>query len=171
MTDREGATPSTAPATEVPAAKPELDLRLSQLEANYKTLAQDFKTVRSLLERIAEHRQRSHNELVLLLTGLVGKLPINDVGVVVAKLVEHNTNVSQYLAALLKGTAEAEMPKPQVLVTLDQAKRDLMAALKPAVEELVRLETPLEKELLQSLVEKPENFFSPRMVRANRCFI
>jgi hypothetical protein len=29
----------------------------------------------------------------------------------------------------------------------------------------------LEKELLQSLVEKPENFFSPRMVRANRCFI
>jgi hypothetical protein len=171
MTEREGATPSTAPPTEVPAAKPELDLRLSQLEEQYKTLAQDFKTLRSLLERIAEHRQKSHNELVLLLTGLVGKLPINDVGVVVAKLVEHNTNVSQYLAALLKGTAEAEMPKPQVLVTLDQAKRNLTAALKPAVEELLRLDTPFEKELLQSLVAQPENFFSPRMVRANRCFI
>jgi hypothetical protein len=151
--------------------KPELDLRLSQLEEQYKTLAQDFKTLRSFLERIAEHRQRSHNELVLLLTGLVGKLPINDVGVVVARLVEHNTNVSQYLGALLKGTAEAEMPKPQVLVTLDQAKRNLTAALKPAVEELLRLDPPFEKELLQSLVERPENFFSPRMIRANRCFI
>jgi hypothetical protein len=155
----------------VPAANPQLELRLSQLEAQFKTLSHDFKTLRSLLERIAEHRQKSHNELVLLLTGLVGRLPINDVGVVVAKLVEHNTNVSQYLAALVKGTAEADIPQPQVLVTLEQARRRLSAALKPAVDELLRLDTPFEKELLASLAEQPEAFFSPRMVRANRCFI
>ena len=171
MTEPEGGAPSTAPLAPVPAANPELELRLSQLEAQCKTLAHDFKTLRSLLERIAEHRQKSHNELVLLLTGLVGRLPINDVGVVVAKLVEHNTNVSQYLAALVKGTAEADIPQPQVLVSLEQARRRLSGALKPAVDELLLLDTPFEKELLASLAEQPETFFSPRMVRANRCFI
>lgn len=171
MTEREGGTTPPAPTADAPAASPDWELRLSQLEAQSKTLAQDFKTLRSLLERVVEHRQKSHNELVLLLTTLVGRLPMNDVGVVVARLVEHNTNVSQYLAALLKGTAEADIPQPKVLVTLEQARRQLTAALKPAVDEVLRLDTPFEKELLEALPERHETFFSPRMVRANRCFI
>ena len=47
----------------------------------------------------------------------------------------------------------------------------MLAALKQALEELTRLESPLEYELLQSLGDQPELFFSPRIVRANRCFI
>lgn len=171
MTEREGGAPPPAPTAEAPVASPDWELRLSQLEAQSKTLTQDFKTLRTLLERVVEHRQKSHNELVLLLTTLVGRLPMNDVGAVVARLVEHNTNVSQYLAALLKGTAEADIPQPKVLVTLEQARRQLTAALKPGVEELLRLDTPFEKELLEALAEHHETFFSPRMVRANRCFI
>ena len=72
---------------------------------------------------------------------------------------------------MTKGTVEAELPQPEVLKTLDQTKRDLLAALKQAAAELVKLDPPLEKELLESLCADPELFFSPRMVRANRCFI
>ncbi len=41
---------------------------------------------------------------------------------------------------------------------------------KQAAAELAKLDPPLEKELLESLSADPELFFSPRMVRANRCF-
>jgi len=149
----------------------ELKLRVEQLEAERRALEQENKALRFLLERAIEHRQKSHSELVHILSTLVGKLPINEVGVIVSKLVEHNANVSQVLAGLIKGTAEADMPQPAVLKTLDHTKRDLMAALKQALEELIKLDPPLEHELLESLGAQPDLFFSPRMVRANRCFI
>lgn len=149
----------------------DLNVRVAQLESERGALEQENKALQKLLERVIEHRQKSHNELVLILSGLVSKLPINDVGGIVGRLVEHNSNVCEYLAALGKGTAEVQMPEMSVLKTIDHAKRDLAAALKPLLEQLVRLDTPLEKNLLPALVADPELFFSPRMVRANRCFI
>ena len=147
-----------------------LKLRVEQLEADRGALEQENKTLRVLLERAMEHRQKSHSELVNILTTLVSKLPLNDIGVIISKLVEHNTSVSHVLAALTKGTAEAELPQPEILKTLDQTKRDLRAALKQEAAELAQLDPPLERELLESLGADPELFFSPRMVRANRCF-
>ena len=168
----QGNAPASAPtAEEIQRTWPQLTLKVAQLDAARETLEQENKTLRELLERAIEHRQKSHGELVLLLTGLVSKLPLNDVGAIVARLVEHNSNVSQYLAALIKGTAEAQAFQPTVLKNLEQTKRDLLAALRPQVEELQRLEAPFEPALLESLIAKPEQFFSPAMLRANRCFM
>ncbi len=161
----------TAAAEEVQAGWHELKLRVTQLEAERAALEHDVKSLRALLGRVIEHRQKSHGELVLLLSGLVSKLPINDVGVIVSKLVEHNAHVNEVCAALARGKADAPLPLPSVLIALDQVKRDLAAAVKPAVEELIQLEPSLEKALLASLIEQPEKFFLPAMVRANRCFI
>ena len=77
-----------------------LKLRVEQLEADRGALEQENKTLRVLLERAMEHRQKSHSELVNILTTLVSKLPLNDIGVIISKLVEHNTSVSHVLAAL-----------------------------------------------------------------------
>src|SRR5437867_9084954 len=105
----------------------DLKLRVDQLEAERAALEQENKGLRFLLERVIEHRQKSHSELVILLSSLVGKLPINDVGVIIAKLVEHNANVSEMCAALAKGKAEAAMPQPALLKALDQTKQELAA--------------------------------------------
>lgn len=145
--------------------------RVGQLEGERALLERENKTLRLLLERVVEHRQRSHSELILLLTGLVSKLPINDVGVVVAKLVEHNANVAEVCAALSKGSVESSLPQPSVLKNLEQTKRDLAAAIKPAVEELIQSDPPLELEMLRGLSAKPATFFLPAVVRANRCFV
>lgn len=144
---------------------------MAQLEADRGVIEQEIKALRQLLERLIEHRQKSHGELVLLLTTLVSKLPLTDIGGLVSRLVEHNSNVSHYLAALAKGTAELDIPQPTVLATLDHTKRDLAAAIKPLVEELLQLEAPLERSLLEALPEQPELFFSPRLLRACRCFV
>src|SRR5437660_2528936 len=118
---------------------PGLRHRVEQLEAEKTSLEQENKSLRQLLERAIEHRQKSHTELVLLLTGLVSKLPMNDVGVIVSRLVEHNTNVTQYLSALTKGTVDGiEAFQPSVLKTLEEAKREIAAALKPVIEELLQ---------------------------------
>jgi len=170
----ESKTENGAPASleEVQGGWNELSFRVRQLEAEKCGLEQESKSLRFLIERVIEHRQKSHSELVLLLTTLVSKLPLNDVGVIVSKLVEHNTNVNQMLAALGKGVTDtASLPQPVILKNLEQSKRDLAAAIKPSVEELLRLDPPFEKSCFQSLVEKPELFFSPPVVRANRCFI
>ena len=145
--------------------------RVGQLEGERALLERENKTLRLLLERVVEHRQRSHSELILLLTGLVSKLPINDVGVVVAKLVEHNANVAEVCAALSKGSVESSLPQPSVLKNLEQAKRELAAAIKPAVEELIQSDSPLETEMLRTLSNQPKTFFSPAVQRANRCFV
>src|SRR5205809_7623766 len=99
-----GPAPATATAT-APAAIPavediqkswhELTLRVAQLETERALVEQENKSLRQLLERVIEHRQKSHNELVIILTNLVTKLPLNDVGGVIARLVEHNNGVSQ----------------------------------------------------------------------------
>jgi hypothetical protein len=149
----------------------DLKLRVSQLEVGTSALEKENKALRFLLETIIEHRQKSHGELVMMLTGLVSKLPINDVGVIVAKLVEHQNNLSHFLAGTIKGTVDAALPAPDILKTLEHTKRDLAASLKPEVEELIRLETPFECGQLESLASKPDLFFSPSFVRTNRCFV
>ncbi|HMP84257.1 MAG TPA: hypothetical protein PKA41_16285 [Verrucomicrobiota bacterium] len=149
----------------------DLTLRVGQLEAEKDLLEQQNKALRSILERCIEHRQKSHGELVLLLTNLVSKLPINDVGIIVSRLVEHNAHVSEVCAALTHGKVEAGLPQPAMLKALDQTKRDLQAALKPAVEALIHLDTSFETAVLKSFIQQPESFFTPAAVRANRCFI
>jgi hypothetical protein len=108
---------------------------------------------------------------VLLLSGLVSRLPINDVGLQVSRLVEHNAHVSEVCAALAKGKVETALSQPALLKALDQTKRELAAAVKPAVEAVIKLDVPLEKAMLESLITHPEEFFSPAVVRANRCFL
>jgi hypothetical protein len=164
-------TKPVVPLEEVQREWTDLKSRVGQLEGERALLERENKTLRLLLERVVEHRQRSHAELILLLTGLVSKLPINDVGVVVAKLVEHNANVAEVCAALSKGSVESGLPQPTVLKNLEQGKRDLAAAVKPAVEELIQLDPPLELEMLKGLIAKPESFFEPHAVRACRCFV
>ncbi|PWU18936.1 MAG: hypothetical protein C5B50_07930 [Verrucomicrobia bacterium] len=163
--------PKAASVEEIEKEWRDLTLRVAQLEAGREAMEQENKILRQLLERVMEHRQKSHSELVLLLAGLVSKLPINDVGVVVSRLVEHNNNVCQVLGALGKGKTEAPMAQPAVLKSLEQAKRDLIAGAKPLVEELIQLDVPLEHEMLRSLESNPDVFFSPGVVRASRCFL
>jgi len=149
----------------------ELTLRVAQLEADSKRLEQENRATRALVERAIEYRQKSHAELVNLLTTLVSKLPINDVGVVVSRLIEHNSHVTEVSSNLTKGKLEDNMLQPAVLKALDKSKRELVVALKSTVEELLKLEPPFEAGMLESLVAKPENFYSPAVVRANRGFI
>ena len=149
----------------------DLKTRVGQLEGERALLERENKTLRLLLERVVEHRQRSHGELILLLTGLVSKLPINDVGVVVSKLVEHNANVAEVCAALSRGSIEASLPQPTVLKNLEQAKRDLSEAIKPIVEELIQTDPPLEIVPLRGVITNPKSFFTPAAIRANRCFV
>ncbi len=171
MTHTENVANAAPSVEEIQKGWHELTSRVGQLEIERTALEQENKALRFLLERVIEHRQKSHGELVLLLTALVSKLPINGVGAMVAQLVEHNTHVSAVCTAFSKGKGEAALPQPKVLRELEQTKRDLAAALKTAVEELTRMDMPFESGLLQSLVEQPELFFSPKVVRANRCFI
>src|SRR5271170_6838226 len=81
----------------------DLNLRVQQLEVGNTALEHENKNLRHMLERVVEHRKKSHGELVNLLTTLVSKLPINDVGVIVSRLVEHNAHVGDVCAALVNG--------------------------------------------------------------------
>ena len=171
MTDTEHVPNPAASVEEMQKGWHELTLRVSQLEVERASLQHENKNLRQLIERVIEHRQKSHGELVLLLTGLVSKLPINEVGVIISKLMEHNKQVCDMLASMVHGNTPDGLPQPQILMVLDQVKRDLAAKLKPLVDELIQLEVPLENELLQSVVTQPENFFTPRVVRATRCFL
>ena len=159
MTPTVHAVNGAASVEEVQKGWHELTLRVAQLEAERAVLEHENKTQRLLLERVIEHRQKSHCELVLLLTGMVSKLQINDVGVLVSRLVEHNKHVSDVLAALVHGNSGDSLPQPQILKALDQVKRDLVAAMQPLFDELIRLDAPLERESLQALITQPESFF------------
>jgi hypothetical protein len=171
MTQTEHVAPAVASLDEIQQGWHDLTLRVKQLEAERDILEGENKSLRFLLERVIEHRQKSHGELILLLTGLVSKLPINDIGIIVSKLVEHNSHVAEVCAVLAKGKVESTLPQPAVLKAMDQTKRDMMAAMKPLVDELIALDTPLEPEMLRALVDNPETFFSPKVNRATRCFI
>ena len=149
----------------------DLTLRVAQTKTELGALEAENKALRTLLERVIEHRQKSHGELVTLLTTLVSKLPLNDVGVIVARLMEHNQNVASVSASLIKGKLDDTFLQPTLLKNLDKTKRDLAVAAKVEVEALLKLETPFESCLLQSLLEKPDNFFSPAFARANRGFV
>jgi len=149
----------------------DLKLRVSQLEAERAVLQQENKDLRTMLERVVEHRQKTHTELVNILSSLVTKLPMNDVGFTVSKLVEHGAHVTEGCAVLMKGKADVTLPQPALLKALDQTKRELQAAIKPLVDDLVKLDTPLEHDMLTALVMDPESFFAPRVVRANRCYV
>jgi len=149
----------------------DLTLRVAQLETQCDALQHENKALRSLVERVIEHRQKSHGELVNLLATLVSKLPINDIGVVVARLVEHNAHVTEVSASLVKGKLDDNMLQPAILKALDKTKRDLNDAYKPAVEELIKLDAPFEAGLLHSLLAQPDDFFSHAFSRANRGFV
>src|SRR5215212_2988613 len=123
MADTENPAEAIPSVEEVQKGWRELALRVGQLEVERAALEHENKSLRFLIERIAEHRAKSHGELVLLLSGLVSKLPMNDVGVIVSKLVEHNQHVSEMLSALIKGKAEAALPQPAVLKALEQTRR------------------------------------------------
>jgi len=149
----------------------DLLLRIQQSETECRALEQENKALRSLIERVVEHRKKSHGELVNLITTLVTKLPINDVGVIVSRLVEHSAAVNEVSAAIIQGKNEENLLQPAILKALDKTKRDLAAAIKPLVEELIRLESALDPGMLLELVEKPESFFTPANVRACRAFV
>ena len=87
MTSTESAAIPAASTEEIQQGWNDLTLRVKQLEAEIVAREQENKNLRTVLERLIEHRQKSHSELVLILSGLVSKLPINDVGVIVSKLV------------------------------------------------------------------------------------
>jgi hypothetical protein len=171
MTSTESAANPTASPEEVQKGWHELTLKVKQLEAECATHQQENKTLRTLLDRVIEHRQKSHSELVLILSGLVSKLPINDVGVIVSKLVEHNAHVSETCAALAKGKADAPLPQPQILKAMEQTRRELAANVKSTVEELIKSNPPLDAEMLHGFAAKPETFFAPHALRATRGFI
>lgn len=149
----------------------ELTLRVAQAETKQTALEYENKALRTLLERVIEQRQKSHSELVTLLTTLVSKLPLNDVGVIIARLVEHNQHVAEVSASLVKGKLDDSFLQPAILKTLDKTKRDLAEAAKTEVEKLLKLDTAFEPDMLQALLAKPENFFSPAVARANRGFV
>jgi len=149
----------------------DLTLRVAQAETERAALEQQNKALRALLERVIEHRQKSHGELVNLITTLVSKLPLNDVGVIVARLMEHNQQVTEMSASLVKGKLEDNFFQPALLKTLDKTRRDLSSAAQAELAELLKLDTPFEKEMLQALLMHPDNFFSPAVARANRGFV
>jgi hypothetical protein len=149
----------------------DLNLKVRQMDAELTMVEQENKVLRSLLERIVEHRQKSHGEMVSILTSLVTKLPINDIGVVVSRLVEHNAQVNEVCAALAKGKMDDSQLQPVILKVLEKTKDDLAAFLKATVAELLKLDAPFEAGLLESLLEKPDKFHSPAFIRANRAFV
>jgi hypothetical protein len=149
----------------------ELTLKVRQLDAELTMVEQENKVLRSLLERIVEHRQKSHAEMVSILTTLVTKLPINDIGVIVSRLVEHNMHVNEVCAALAKGKMDDNQLQPVILKVLEKTKDELAANLKSTVAELLKLDTPFDAAMLQSLMEKLDDFFTPAFHRASRGFV
>ena len=171
MSQTENGTAPVASVDEMQKAWHEVNLRLRQVEVGNVALELENKNLRQLLERVVQHRKKSHGDLVNLLTTLVSKLPINDVAVVVSRLVEHNVQVGDVCAALVNGKNDDNFLQPAILKALDKTKTDLKGAIKPLVDELIKLDAPLDATVLQSLVANPESFFTPTVVRASRCFV
>jgi hypothetical protein len=171
MAENENGAGTVPSVEEIQKAWQELTLKVRQLDAELTMVEQENKAMRSLLERMVEHRQKSHAEMVSILTSLVTKLPINDVGVLVSRLVEHNAQVNEVCAALAKGKIDENQLQPVILKVLERTKTELAVVLKSAAAELLKLDAPFEPGLLQSLIEKPDKFHSPAFVRANRAFV
>ncbi|HEX7653928.1 MAG TPA: hypothetical protein VF607_10500, partial [Verrucomicrobiae bacterium] len=160
-------TPGSTPVTieEIQKSWSDLTLRVAQLETSSTALETENKQLKQLLERAVEHRKKSHSELVNLLTTVVSKLQLNDVGVLVSRLMEHSQHVNEVSAALVNGRNDENIFQPALLKALDKTKRDLRDAIKPLVDELIGLNTPLDTAMLQAIADKPDNFFAPAVVR------
>ena len=171
MAENENGAGPVASVEEIQRSWHDVTLKVRQMDAELTMVEQENKVLRSLLERMVEHRQKSHAEMVSILTSLVTKLPINDIGVIVSRLVEHNTQVNEVCAALARGKIDDSQLQPVILKILEKTKDNLAAFLKATVEELLKLDAPFEAGLLQSLIEKPDKFHSPAFVRANRAFV
>jgi len=150
---------------------PDVRSRLEVAEVQCRVLEQENKALRGLLEKVVEHRKKSHAELVTLITTLATKLPINDVGMIITRLIEHGNSVNEVCSAIISGRNEDNFLQPAILRALDKAKSELTAAIKPLVEELIRLEAPLDPGKLRGLIDQPEAFFTPAGRRANRGYV
>ncbi len=115
MAENENGAGPVASIEEVRMGWHDLNLKVRQMDAELTMVEQENKVLRSLLERMVEHRQKSHAEMVSILTSLVTKLPINDIGVVVSRLVEHNAQVNEVCAALAKGKMDDSQLQPVIL--------------------------------------------------------
>ena len=149
----------------------DITLRIAQLETANMGLEQENKALKQLLERSVEYRKKSHSELITLLTTIVSKLQLNDINVLVARLVEHGQHVNEVSSALINGRNDEGILQPAILKALDKTKRDLREAIPPLVAELIALNTPLDHAMLQSLVEQPDHFYQPHVVRACRGYV
>lgn len=162
--------PPPADADAIHRDWPEMTMRVAELESGLAAHREEARQLRALLEQLIDHRQRSHSELVHLLSNLVSKLPLTDAGLVIARLVEHNNHVAEVCAALVKGKTGEGLPQPALLRALNQCKRDLAAAIQPAVQELIALDTALDRTMIEALIQTPDLAFSAAYVRAYRCF-
>ena len=149
----------------------DVTLRIAQLETANLGQEQEIKALKQLLERSVEYRKKSHGELITLLTTIVSKMQLNDVSVLVARLVEHGQHVNEVSAALINGRNDEGVLQPAILKALDKTKRDLREAIPPLVAELIALNTPLDHAMLQSLIEKPDYFYNPHVIRACRGYV
>ena len=149
----------------------DLTLRVAQLETGHSALEKENKQLRQTLERAVEYRKKSHGELITLLTTIVSKLQLNDVSVLVARLMEHGQHVNEISAALINGRNDEAILQPAILKALDKTRRDLAAAVPPLVDELLALKAPLDAAMLQAIIEKPDIFFTPPAIRARRGFV
>jgi len=171
MSQPDHASQPPAPIEEIQQHWAGLNLRVSQLESESAALEHENKSLRSLLEMVIEHRKKSHGELVNQLTNLVSKLPLNDVAVVVARLVEHNAQVAEVSGALIQGTGEGDILQPAVLKAMEKTKLEMREAVKPLIEELIRLQAPFDPAMLLAVTAEPDSFFLPATVRACRGYV
>jgi hypothetical protein len=111
MAQNENGVGPIVPIEEIQRDWHDFTLRVQQLETERAALEHENKMLRSLVERVVEHRQKSHGELVNLLATLVSRLPINDIGVVVSRLVEHNAHVTEVSASLAAISRPPTNPK------------------------------------------------------------
>ncbi|MCU0788753.1 MAG: hypothetical protein MUC91_11295, partial [Verrucomicrobia bacterium] len=94
MTEPENAASPPASVEEIQQGWNDLKLKVEQGAIERSSLEAENKALRFLLERLIEHRQRSHGDLVNFLADLVSKLSFNDVGLMVSRLVDHNAQVN-----------------------------------------------------------------------------
>jgi regulator of replication initiation timing len=120
MSDQQDTTIAITSVEKIQREWQDLKLRVAQLETGNNALELENKALRQLLERSVEYRKKSHGELVTLLTTIVSKLQLNDVGVLVARLVEHAQHVNEISSALIHGKSDDSIMQPAILKALDQ---------------------------------------------------
>jgi hypothetical protein len=171
MPDDQNVNGAVSTLEEIQRDWPGVKSRLQDAEVQCRVLEQENLGLRGLLQKVVEHRKKSHSELVTLVTTLATKMPINDVGMIITRLMEHGASVNEVCSAIISGRNEENLLQPAILRALDKSKSELTAAIKPLVEEMIRLEAPLDPVQLRELIDHPENYFSPAGKRANRGYV